>query len=288
MSYKFTKSTNEYHEEKLESQLIYAIWKQGVAYGGSNIELEVRTSFVGEGAEISIKVLGSKSKKILSFEDLIFGNKYHCAIPLPTDLKIDEDIWFEVKLKKQKLNGKSNKIPASPIPKINAISWNQEEARKGDILNLTAELENIRENSNVTVIIYEYDNDGTHDIITKIPTTLKGNKLNINWEYQYHEDVDEIPTQTELEEYGTSYNPPEYFFVIDAAGCLLGMKQESGILKYKEDIKVLVKESNGTPVPDAEVEIHTADGEVFNQKSDENGFIELNSINPGKVKIILK
>lgn len=46
MSYIFNKSTDEYHEIKLDSQLIYAIWKQGTARGGANTELEVRTAFL--------------------------------------------------------------------------------------------------------------------------------------------------------------------------------------------------------------------------------------------------
>lgn len=37
---------------------------------------------------------------------------------MPPDLEVGEDVFFEVKLGKQKLKGKSNPIPAYPIIKL--------------------------------------------------------------------------------------------------------------------------------------------------------------------------
>ncbi len=283
MEYTFTKSVDEAHVVKLESQLIYAIWQKGVARGGANIPLEVRTAFVGEGATISITVKGSSSKKIASFDDLIFGNRYTCAIPLPPDLEVGEDVWFEVKLSKQKLKGKSNLIPAFPMPELHSMSWNQQEARRGDILNLTAEFDRVVDDEKVTVHIYEYDSDGIHDPIAQIPTKLENKKLNLMWQYEYHEDTDEVPTQAELDKYGTTYNPPEYFFVIDIDGSRFGEEQESGILTYIQSFRSVIRDCFQMPVANQKVKLHLPDGSIKELVSDDNGEVIVEKLISGKL-----
>ncbi len=288
MEYTFTKSVDEKHQIKVESQLIYAIWKQGVARGGANIELEVRTSFVGEGAKIAIVIKGSKSKKIGSFNDLIFGNRYICAIPLPPDLELGEDVWFEVKMSGQKLKGKSNLIPAYPMPELISMSWNQQVARRGDILTLSAEFDRVEDDAKVTVHIYEFDSDGIHDPVVQIPTKLENKKLNLLWRYEYHEDTDEIPTQQELDKYGASYKSPEYFFVIDIDGSRFGDEQESGILDFRETYSAKIIDSFRMPIPDQKVIVELPDGSTKEMISDEKGFIHDPDLLPGKffVKMI--
>ena len=119
----YTKATNEYHEIKLTSDIIYAIWQKGIARGGAEIDLEVRTVFVGDGAPIKITVKGTESKKILTFKDAIFGNRFSATFPLPPDLKVEEELFFEVKLKDLGLNTISNSIPAFPMPELLSMNW---------------------------------------------------------------------------------------------------------------------------------------------------------------------
>ncbi len=280
----FTVPTDKREKIKLESQLIYAIWKKGIGRGGANIELEVRTAFVGEGAKISITVMGSKSKKLGTFDDLIFGNRYHCAIPLPPDLQIGEVLWFDVKISKLKLKGKSNRIPAYPMPELLSMTWDRNAARRGDIVKLIADFDRVHDNCNVTVFIYEYDRNGIHDSITQIPTTLKGTSLELLWEYQYHEDVNEIPTQTELNKYGATYNPPEYFFVVDIDGSKFGIEQESGILEFKDTIRIVVEDSGKNPLPNFPVTLFLPDGNQIEAVTDSSGIIMLEDQPPGKYK----
>jgi hypothetical protein len=54
MEYKFNKATDEEHKIKVDSNLLYAVWKTGYARGGAEAKLEVRTSFVGQGAKIEV------------------------------------------------------------------------------------------------------------------------------------------------------------------------------------------------------------------------------------------
>ena len=115
---------------------------------------------------------------------------------------------------KNNLEGKSEKITVMPPVKVSNLRWNADEARRGDVLTLTADVEGAAPNTKATVTIYEYDENGINDPITELETVVKDNKIELSWIYEYHEDTDEIPSQEELERYGRNYNPPEYFFTV--------------------------------------------------------------------------
>ncbi len=54
--------TDAEKEIKLESSLIYSIWKEGSAFAGCKAEFEIGTAFVGNGAKIKIKAKAKKAK----------------------------------------------------------------------------------------------------------------------------------------------------------------------------------------------------------------------------------
>ncbi len=281
----FTKATDEEHKIKVESSLLYAIWKCSVARGGNEAKLEVRTAFVGQGADIEIIAKGDDYGKIEKKKDKIFNNRYEGSIAIPDDVLPGELVWFEVKLSKQKLKGSSNSIPAAATPILTRMGWDKKEARRGDVLRLQAELEQVADNAEAFVVIYEYDKDGTHDKIATIPTEVKNRKIDVKWEYEYHEDVDEIPTDEEMKKYGKKYNPPEYFFVVVIDGVTLGEEQESGILEFKDWIEIELKEEDGTPVEDKKISVILPDGKDINKTTDENGYIKIENIPPGKFEV---
>ena len=43
-----------------------------------------------------------------------------------------------------------------------------------------------------SILIYEHDQDGAHDRICEIPAVVQDGKIEVKWEYEYHEDTDEI------------------------------------------------------------------------------------------------
>ncbi len=285
MEYKFTKATDEEHKIKVDSNLLYAVWKSGCARGGSETKFEVRTSFVGQGAKIEAIVKGSDYGKIQKITDTIFNNRYDGQVTIPDDVKPGEDVWFEVKLPKQKLKGKSNSIPAFPEPEITKMQWDKKEARRGDIVKIQAEFEQVADETEAFVIIYEYDQDGHHDKIVTIPTTIKNRKIDLDWEYEYHEDVDEIPTDEEMKEYGKSYNPPEYFFVVNIDGAKFGEEQESGLLEFKDWIELELVSVNDVPQEGVEYTITLPDGTEKKGTLDENGRARVKDIPPGEFSV---
>ncbi len=285
MEYKFNKSTDEEHKEKIDSNLIYALWKSGCARGGAEAAFEVRTSFVGQGAKIEITVKGDDYGKIDKIKGTIYNNRYKGSVEIPEDIKPGENIWFEVKLSKQGLKGQSNAIPGMPQPLLVKMQWDKKEARRGDILKLQAEFEQIEEEAEATVIIMEYDQDGNHDKIATIPTTIKDRKLDLQWEYEYHEDTDEIPTDEEMKKYGKSYNPPEYFFVVLIDGARFGEEQESGLLEFKDWIEIELVDNEGNSIPDEQYTLHLPDGTQKQGRLDQNGQAMIEGLPPGGVTI---
>ncbi len=285
MEYKFNVSTDEEHKIKVNSNLIYAQWNSKTAYGESEAKFEIRTSFVGQGAKIKITVQGDDYGKIKKIKDKIYNNRYIGAVEIPKDIKHGENVWFEVKLSKQKLKGKSNSIPAAPKPELVKMSWDKKEARRGDVLKLKAEFERVENDTDVFVLIYEYDQDGNHDKITTIPTTIKNRKVELLWEYEYHEDTDEIPSEEELQKYGKHYNPPEYFFVVAIDGLRFGQKQESGLLEFKDFIELELLSLNNEPEEEVEYTVILPDGSEKKGKLDNKGRARIEDVSPGNYEV---
>ena len=285
---KFTKGTDQEHEIKLDSQLISAVWRAGAAMAGQKIGFEVLTSFVGNGAAIKIKGLSEEGKKLGKVSDKIKNNKFIGELEIPEDIEIGDEVYFEVDLSKNGLSGESNRIPVIPPAKVTNLKWSAEEARRGDVLTLTADVEDVNEGTEVAVIIWEYDEDGVHDKIAELVAEVKGKKIELEWEYEYHEDTDEVPTKEEMERYGKSYNPPEYFFTVVVNGQRFGAKQESKLLLFKDYIDIELKNQLGEPVPDEEYIITLPDGSTREGKLDENGLAVEKDVPPGKCKVEFK
>lgn len=285
MKYTFTKATDEEHKIKVDSNLLYAMWKSGCARGGAEAKFEIRTSFVGQGAKIEVVVKGSDYGKIEKISGTIYNNRYSGIVTIPKDVEPGENVWFEVKLTKQKLKGTSNNIPAYPQPEMTKMQWNKKEARRGDIVKLQAEFERVAEKTEAFVTVFEHDQDGSHDKIVTIPATIINRKIDLQWEYEYHEDVDEIPTDEEMNKYGKSYNPPEYFFVVDIDGAKFGEEQESGLLQFKDSIEISLIDEDNSPVADTMYDLELSDGSKKQGTLDSNGKATEDSIPPGKLKV---
>ena len=82
-------------------------------------------------------------------------------------------------------------------------------------IDFTATVLNVYEEIETETQIWEHDLDDAHDLVTKFPVKVKNQKIEAEWEFQYCEDTDDIPTDKETER---GYNPPEYFFRVIVAG----------------------------------------------------------------------
>ncbi len=285
---KFSKSTDTEHEIKLDSELISASWKATAARTGSQTKLEVRTAFVGNGAKIKITVKTDGGKKVAKLSDAILSNVFVRSVDIPEDLSLNDAVYFEYELPDNSISGKSKSIPVIPTPTIKKIEWSAKEARRGDKLTLTAELEDVKDNSPAQIIIYEYDSDGNREKITEIKVEVKKGKVETIWEYEYHEDTADLMTEEEMKEYGKKYNPPEYFFSIKLEDVELGLEQESKLLLFKDWVDIELVNQKGDPIPEEEYILILPDGQKREGKLDKAGKATEKDVPPGKFEVKFK
>ncbi len=164
---------------------------------------------------------------------------------------------------------------------IKNLKWDKKEARRGDIIKLTADVTNVYEGAEAEIQIWEHDSDGAHDLITKFPAIVKNNKIDVDWEYEYHEDTDEIPTEAEAEQ---GYNPPEYFFRVIIAG----VSADSGLLEFKDWVEIEWLYPNGDPAANKKFKLFLADGNERSETFDANGKFRLEDMPPGPLRVALE
>ena len=192
--------------------------------------------------------------------------------------KAKDELYAEVKLPKHGLDKKSNGLYLFPFVEIKNLKWDKKETRRGDTLKLTADIKSLADGNEVEIQIWEYDSDLVHDLITKFPVIIKNQKINAEWEFQYFDDTDDIPTHEESEK---GYQGPEYFFRVIAAG----KSANSGLLKFKDWIELELVDSDGEPIANEEYKITLPDSSEITGKLDENGYKKIENILPGKFKI---
>jgi len=282
---KHNKSTDSENEIKLTSSLVYASWRKGSATAGCPAEVEVGTSFVGSGAKIKITGKSVKGKKLGKISSKINGNLFIGKFDIPEDIEPGDKIYFEVDLSKNGLKGKSNSIKVFPKPDVTNMSWSAKKAKSGEIVTLSADVDRVADGAEAKILIYEYDNDSAHDLITELPAKIENKKISVDWEFEYREDTDDILTEDEMKEYGGSYNPPEYFFVVDINGFKTGDNQESELLTFKDYLELKLVDDDDNPIPEVDYKITLPDGTNKEGKLDENGEAKLEDIPPGKIEI---
>ena len=279
----YTKPTDEVHVITLESKITNALWRNKAASVEEKAVFEVWTHFVGNGSDIQIKVEDKRGKKIEKLKGKVYGDYFAGSITVPQKAK--DELSFTAKLPKHGLEMKSDTLKVIPPIKVTNMKWGQKEARREDVVKLSADIEGVPDETEVMIHIYEYDQDGAHDFITKFPCRVKNKKIEAEWEYEYHEDTDDIPTDEEMKKYGKSYNPPEYFWMVDVYGKRFGEKQESDLLEFKDWIEIELLDDEGDPVPNEEYILYLSDGTEKNGNLDPEGYAREEDIPPGKIFI---
>jgi hypothetical protein len=211
--------TNKVNEVKLVSSVDRVVWTTSAASVGAMAGLEIDTHFVGNGSDIKIELKDGSGKSVGNLSKKISGNKLWAQVKVPENAK--NSLVAKVKLPKHSAEMQSNPLIVLPPVNIKNLKWDKKEARRGDILTMTADVETVPDGTEAEIQIWEHDADEVHDLITTIPVEVKGKKIECKWEYEYHEDTDDIPTEEETEK---GYNPPEYFFRVKVNGvfCRLG------------------------------------------------------------------
>lgn len=272
----YIKSTDSVHEIKLESIISNACWDKKIAPVGSAVHLVVLTQFVGNGAKIKLKVMNRSAKTLAKIEGKMYANRFVGSYTITENA--GDAIYYEAELPKHGLKMNSHVLRVIPPVKITNVKWDKQEARRGDILKLTADIKGVPDGTEAIIEIWEYDEDGAHDFITKFPALVENKKVEAEWEFEYHEDTDEIPTAEESER---GYNLPEYFFRVKIGGVV----GESGLVEFKDWIEIELKNGEGDPIPNIEFKLIYPDGSNKNWKLDDEGKAKIQDVPPGRYDI---
>jgi hypothetical protein len=271
--------TNKVNEVKLESSVDRVVWTTSASSVGANAGLEIDTHFVGNGSDIKIELKDGSGKSVGNLSKKISGNKLWAEVKIPDNAK--NSLVAKVKLPKHSAEMQSNPLIVLPPVNIKNLKWDKKEARRGDILTMTADIESVPDGTEAEIEIWEYDADEVHDLITTILVEVKAKKIECKWEYEYHEDTDEIPTDEEVER---GYNPPEYFFRMKVNEVFA----DSELLEFKDWIEIEWKDEEGQPAANRKFKLYLPDGIERNETFDDSGKIRLEDMPPGPFKIILE
>jgi len=287
MQNEFVVSTDKKEKIKLESGIISASWISPIAYGGFEANFEVKTVFVAEGSTIEVKGKSSKGKAPDTVKGKVFNNTFKGTLLIPEKVSPDADIWFEAKLPKHGLKMESNIISARPSIGVKKLCWDRTVVTRSEIVKLTCKFDSgVRDGEEVQFVIYEHNPDSCDFKVISIPAVVKGDTAEIQWEFLYIGNTEDIPTQKEKKAIGKSYVNPQYYFVVAANGIRAGVNRESGLLKFKENLEIVMKDSEGI-LADIELKIVFADGSDQTKKTDADGILRIEKVPPGKVAISL-
>ena len=276
---KHSGSTNKIKEVKLTSTIEQINWTKPRAAAGGKIGIDVFTKYVGNNSDIKIEIKDKSGKSGGTVKGKITGNRFWTSIDIPENLK--DELTATVKLSKHGLEKKSETIPLLPLIKISNLRWSKNEAKRGDILKLTADVKGVYDGAEATIEIFEHDDDGAHDLVVSFPVLVKSQKLKAEWEFQYVEDTDDIPTHEESEK---GYKNPEYFFRVSIGG----VSEDSGLLKFQDWVEIQLMDAEQNPIPNEDYKIIFADGQEKSGKLDEKGKAVLKDLPPGGYKIIFQ
>lgn len=269
-------NTGKTNKINLESSIDRVVWTTGTGCNGASVGLEVNTHFVGNNSELKIEISDKSGKVFDTIKTKISANFLQTKIVVPDKAK--DELYAEVKLSKHGLTKKSNCLYVYPAIEIKNLKWDKKEARRGDVLKLTSDVNNVYEGAEAEIQIWEHDADGAHDLITKFPATVKNKKIETEWEYEYHEDTDDIPTKEETEK---GYKNPEYFFRVNIGGVFA----DSELLKFKDWIEIKLEDQDGNPLKDVSYKIKFADGKTKDGKLDSDGYAKIEDVPPGKYQV---
>ena len=272
---KYNSETDKVQKTKLTSSIEQVLWTKTYSSPGGKVGLEIYTKYVGSNSDIQIEISDKSGKKFETIKKKFFGDKFWLEIIVPEKAK--DELYAEVKLPKHSLSQKSGSLYLFPPIKITNVKWDKSEAKRGDVLKLSADIQGAADGTEAEIQIWEYDTDEAHDLITKFPVNVKNKKVETEWEFQYFDDAKNIPTHEENEK---GYQHPEYFFRVVVAGT----NSDSELLKFKDRIEIKIKNNLDEPLKDMEYILILPDGKERKGVLNSEGYLKEENIPPGNIK----
>jgi len=268
----YQRATDSRHRIELTSEITHAVWDRAVASIGEEVEFQVYTHFVGNYNEVEIEFYNCNSRRLDRITVSIYGSRCSGTYTIPE--RANEYIYYNARIRSLGLRCRSEQLIIVPPRTITNARWSQSEARRGDLLTLSADVDGFSEGTRATITILEHDEDGAHEPITELRGIVEHSRIEVEWEYEYHEDTDEIPTDWEIER---GYNPPEYFFRVRIGS----IYADSDLLEFKDWIEIVLEDGAGFAVQNRRYILHLPDDSQREGTTDEEGRIREEDVPPG-------
>jgi hypothetical protein len=216
-----------------------------------------------EGHYLDVKVVDSGGKPVT-------GAKY--SIKGPDGSKSEGHVTGSIERKGVKEG--SHEIVISAITKA---AWSAREAAVGDKVKMEVETVGIESGEKAILQIFVKDSNFADHPFETMEAKVDSNKIEHEWELKVDQKLLDLQDHKE----GKNYSNPWYYFVVETAG----IKQRSGLLKYKDWIELELRDEEGNTIGGAEYEVSLPDGQVKKGKLDQNGYAKVENIPPGKVRV---
>jgi len=273
--------TDEMTQVTLPSAIEIVAWDRPRAAPGARVGLDVRTRFVGNGAQAQVQLRDGSGTRFQTFAEGITASRLRADVLVPRDAR--DSLVAEVRLPNHGLQASSPPLPLTPPIAVRDATWRKDgaeaaESRRGDVLALTAAVDGAPDGLEAEIAIFEHDADGAHDLITRFPVIVRHQQVEAEWEFEYHEDTDDLPTDDETED---GYRPPEYFFEVDVGG----VREESDRLEFQDWVELHRTDADGAPISGANYILHLADGTTREGSLDASGTAREDGLPPGPLRV---
>jgi putative chitinase len=270
-------TTNKTKTVTLSSSIERVQWADQQAAPGGTVGIKIETHSVGNGSTLQIKLTDHRGRSHGTHYGRVHKN--HLSTPIQVPSKARDALYAEVKFPNHGLKQKSPPLLLTAPVKIRNAEWSQDEACRGDLLTLSADVKGVPDGTEAQIQIFEHDEEDAHDLITQLSTLVENQQVEVEWKYEYHEDTDRIPTEEEVEK---GYRPPEYFFRVEVEG----IEADSGLLTFNDQLFVqLIDAVEQVAYALQDYLLRLPDGTEKTGTLDEKGRLQIDKALPGPYEV---
>ena len=277
----------------------WASWDCTTVVAGSTAGLVVRTSFVGQGAPLTVALKDARNRTVGSGRGVVYGDAARVEVPVRRDAARSADgslVAADVGVPDLGLSAVSGPLLVLPFAELTDARWGQDEAREGDVVTLACRLsgtaegvERVGREPAEVVVLRGTPGDDVFEPVATLTARPDGGRIEAAWRVGFDaEGKARLATQAELDaaapDGGTSerYAAPVYRFRVDLAG----LTAESGPLAYQDWVEFSFTDADGGPYQDLGVTVERPDGERVEATADAEGRVRVEPAPPGPYHVV--
>jgi hypothetical protein len=148
--------------------------------------------------------------------------------------------------------------------------WSATLVDVGQEVELLVEPTRLDDEARCELVVYEHDQDGQHDEVARVEGVVQGGRLQACWRTRSVVDDDDWDARYERQ----AIQAPEFFFEaqVGRQPVRSGL-EEAQLLRLRQRIEEVVRDSKGSPIPDLPWEVELPDGTLRQGVTDSAGTV---------------